>query len=178
MSDVIRDILNRFSAAETGGATDLQAREAQRLYYAARLETYEEQLKILRMAETEAIESEQWKQSPFMYGYVAGLRTALAFMQGLRVNHLEKPETWHNDPAFAMLLRTLQIVRRNMRRDITRLLWTLLNDERQVRILLKAAMRNFPPIYQVRLERKRRIEVSGANYEEVTNVKNIESGWA
>jgi hypothetical protein len=170
-------MINKFSGMGSLDE-DLQAREAQRLYYASRLEIYEEQLKILRLAKIQAIDSEQYKQSPFMFGYVEGLRTALAFMQGLKSPHLKKPPVWHNDPAFEMLLRTLQAVRREMRRDITRLLWTLLTDERHIRVLLMAAMRHFPPVYAVRLERKRRIEASGANYEEVTNVKNIESWWA
>ena len=174
MSEVIQNMIDQFSDVDES----LQAREAQRLFYAAKVEVYEQQLKILRSAETEAIKSEQWKQSPFMFGYVEGLRTAIAFAQGLKVQHLPKPDVWYNDPAYAMMLRTFHRVRREMRRDITRLLWTLLDDERQIRILLKAAMRNFPPMYKVRLERKRRIEASGANYEEVTNVKNIESWWA
>ena len=177
MSDAIQNMINKFSGMESLDE-DLQAREAQRLYYASRLEIYEEQLKILRLAEGQAVDSEQHKQSPFMFGYVEGLRTALAFMQGIKRPHLKKPEVWYNDPNFTFHTRVLHNMRREMRRDITRLLWTLLTDERHVRLLLKAAMRHFPPMYQVRLERKRRIEASGANYEEVTNVKNIESWWA
>jgi len=176
MSDAIQNMINKFSGVGSA-EEDLQAREAQRLYYASKLEVYEKQLEILRLADRQAIDHEDYKQSPFMFGYVEGLRTALAFMQGLKAPHLKKPPVWYNDPAFDLLLRTMHVVRRNMRRDITRLLYTLLTDERHVRTLLKAAMRHFPPMYQVRLERKRRIEVSGANYEEVTNVKNIESWW-
>lgn len=174
MSQILEDIINQFAVVDEG----LQAREAQRLYYASKLETYEEQLKILRIAGTEAVESEQWKQGPFFFGYVEGLRTAIAFAQGFQVKPLQKPSVWHNDPAFDMMLRTFHAIRRDMRRDITRLLWILLDDEMQIRILLKGAMRAFPPTYKVRLERKRRIKESGANYEEVTNVENIESRWA
>ena len=177
MSEVLKNILNKFCDAEAGIDTDLQAREAQRLYYAARLETYEEQLRILRVAETEAIKSRQWEQSPFMFGYVAGLRTAIAFAQGFKVRPLPKPDVWHNDPNFTYHTTVLHRMRRDMRRDITRLLWIIFDDERKIRTLLKAAMRAFPPMYKVRLERKRRIEESGANYEEVTNAKNIESWW-
>lgn len=177
MSDVIQSMINSLGFSEDE-LLDYQAREAQRIYYAARLEAYEEQLKILRLVEKQAIDEEHYMQSPGMYGYIAGLRTALAFMQGLKTKDLPYPDTWHNDPNFTYHMRVLHRMRRRMRRDITRLLWMLVDDEREVRTLLKAAMRHFPPMYKVRLDRKRRIEESGANYEEVTNVKNIESWWA
>lgn len=192
MSEVITELLSSIGVEVVDD--DALAKEAHRLYLAHKVETTEENLKILREACRLAVEERQYMHSPFMLGYVEGLRKATAFVQGLQIQNLPRPTVWYNDPSFKTRYRAMHYIRRQVRRDLTRVLYhnmaitydynqnpVNLPDgyiERLVRVQLRLAMRAYTPMYKVRIKLKRRIEATGVKYEEVTNAKNVESWWS
>ena len=186
---VIEASLNNFITGEVGA----YEKESHRVYLETKVSGYEERFKLLQEGINETVEVGDQNQSPFMFGYTEGMRRALAFILNYKIPPFEKPIVWYNDPAFEFRLRWIRANRLRVRRHIARLVWTLLYTfyrihlepldvepsflERKVRDIVKGIMQDFPTVSQIRAERKRLIKLTGANYEEVTSTKTIESWW-
>lgn len=193
MSKSIENLVKSFMNSVDAGGVDSYEKESHRIYLSTRLEGYEERFKILQMAVNATIEVGDQNQSPFMLGYVEGMRRALAFILNYKVEPLKKPIVWYNDPAFEYRIKWIAANRIRVRRHIVRLIWTMFHVfyrinlepldlqvgflERRVRDTVRGIMRDFPTVSQIRAERKRLIKLTGANYEEVTSTKTVESWW-
>lgn len=194
MSRMVENLVESFMNSLDTGGVDSYEKESHRVYLETKIEGYEERFKTLQEAINETIVAGDQNQSPFMFGYTEGMRRGLAFILNYQVAPFERPIVWHNDPAFEFRLRWIGANRIRVRRHITRLAWTMFSSfyrthvepldvhpsflERKVREIVNEIMKDFPTVSQIRAERKRLINLTGANYEEVTSTKTIESWWS
>lgn len=193
MSRAVEGLVEAFISNLNTEEVNAFEKESHRVYLETKVEGFDKRFKLLQTAVNETIAVGDQNQSPFMFGYTEGMRRALAFILDYKVAPLERPAVWHNDPAFEFRLRWINTNRIRVRRHITRLTWIMFHTfyrinlepldlhpsflERKVREIVKGIMQEFPTVSQIRAERKRLIKLTGANYEEVTSTKTIESWW-
>lgn len=190
MASVLEKLLSSMLGGAKVDEIDELDREAHRLYLAAKIELLEEKIKITKETIETSIKDHVHNISPYMRGFIEGMQRSIAFITGVKKPFLQRPLIYYNNPELERKILMIHKMRRETRRKVTAFLWNLMWSqgyfdgttpphlvERMVRKSVVALLGALPPAYKFRMQRKRLIESTGVNYEEVRNAQSLEGRW-
>lgn len=168
-----------------------QELESQRIYFRARLELLQERIEYLRQTVNNSVKEETHHISPLSFGYVEGLRHALAVVSNYTVSGLKKPLTWWKDPEIERRIRLSSKYKREVRRRLARHLWyaigakyyqntsnySVFKAENSVFYVIKDVLSAIPPAYKYRSSHKYLLKLMGVTNEKMQNAEPLEDWW-